>query len=392
MKSKVQIPQDIAQALTFVTEGKLFALQQWVAEGKRVQAGDFNDHRFCCLHRACERGFHSIVEVLLKVDGWSQEEKDSALTGAMHASRLDLVELLLAHGARVTAIDFEDLCRTLNIELMTRFLEAGVDPAADNAFARALDEFKARPLLRFYRDQVEKYPSLKGQISLALAEAVREKKTRWAALLVWAGADPFMTVPDELYGDWDFGEYGGRVAAEIACHSGEPDLVKVLKLRPDPQTRQELLSRVLWNPSAEIVRHLIKKVPASELNLGSRQSCKAVEDIVERRPWSFGYPSMSHTQQDDAVADCLEILLDAGARWNPDPGRLGSVRRDLIRNSSRYVVRILRLLLYVPGAADRALVAELCRTPVIQRKIYEGDRVLGKEIDELLAETRAGQR
>lgn len=392
MKSKVQVPQDIEQALTLVTEGKLFALQQWVAEGKRVRTDDLTDSRFCCLHRACERGFHSIVEVLLKVDAWAQEEKDSALTGAMRASRLDLVELLLVHGARVTAIDFEDLCRTMNVDLMARFLDAGVNPAAGNAFARALDDLKARPLLRFHRNHVEKYPSLKGQISLALACAVREKKTRWAALLVWAGADPFMTVPDELYGDWDFGEYDGRVAAEIACHSGEPDLVKVLKLRPDPETLQELLSRVLWRPSAEIVRHLIKKVPASDLNLGSRQSCKTVEDIVERRPWNFGYSGMSQTQQDDAVADCLEILLDAGARWNPDPESLGSVRRDLVRNSSRYIVRILRLLLYVPGAADHALIAELCRTPVIQRKIYESDRVLGKEIDELIAKMSARQR
>ncbi len=99
---------------------------------------------------------------------------------------------------------------------------------------------------------------------------------------------------------------------------------------------------------------------------------------------------MSQTQQDDAVGDCLEILLDAGARWNPDPERLGSSRRDLIRNSSRYVVRIIRLLLYVPGAADRALIAELCRTPVVLRKIYESDKVLGKEIDELIDEVRAG--
>ncbi len=390
MRIKVQIPSDIAQALALVREGRLFALQHWIAEGKRVRADEFNDGRYCCLHHACERGFHSIVEVLLKAGGWSQDEKDTALTGAMHASRLDLAELLLAHGAQVTAIDFEDLCRTMNVELMTRFLEAGVDPAAGNAFARALDDAKARPLLRFYRDSVGKYPSLKGQISLALAQAVQEKKTRWAALLAWAGADPFMTVPDELYGEWEFGEYGGRVAAEMACCSGEPELVKVLKLRPDPETLQELLSRVLWHPSPEIVRILIKKVPASDLNLGARQSCKAVEAFVERRAWSFGYPNMSQTQQDDAVGDCLEILLDAGARWNPDPERLGSSRRDLIRNSSRYVVRIIRLLLYVPGAADRALIAELCRTPVVLRKIYESDKVLGKEIDELIDEVRAG--
>lgn len=69
VKSKVQVPQDISQALTPVTEGKLFELQRWIAEGKRVRADHFNDGGFCCLHRACERRFHRIVEVLLKVDG-----------------------------------------------------------------------------------------------------------------------------------------------------------------------------------------------------------------------------------------------------------------------------------------------------------------------------------
>lgn len=196
-----------------------------------------------------------------------------------------------------------------------------------------------------------------------------------------------MPVPDRIYGNWDFGDYGGWSAAEVACYSGEPDLVKVLKLRPDPETLQELLYRVTWHPSVEVMKELIRRVPRADLNAGERNSCKAVEKIVDRRPDLFGFRGMTAQQEDESLAGCLEVLLDAGARWNPDVEQIGSARRDFVRNSPGYVVRVLRLLLYVPGAADRAAIAELCRTPVIRRKIYEGDRVLANELDELLAET-----
>lgn len=97
---------------------------------------------------------------------------------------------------------------------------------------------------------------------------------------------------------------------------------------------------------------------------------------------------MTQTQESEAAADCLEVLLDAGARWNPEFKSLDSVRRDLLRNSPRFIVRVIRLLLYVPGAADHATIAELCRTPVIARKIYEGDRALAEELDALRADLK----
>lgn len=382
VRSKVQIPEDINHALALVAAGKLFELQQWIADGNRLRTDELEDRRFCCLYQACERGFHSMVDVLLKAGGWSQEEKDDSLNHAMHEHRMDLVELLLAHGAQTAAIDFQDVCRTVNLELMERFLRAGVDPAAGNAFARALDDIKARPLLKFYRDRVAEFPALKGQMALALTCAVREKKTRWAALLAWAGADPFMRVPHSLYEGWDLGDYGGWTAAEAACFSGEPDLVKALKLRPDPETLQELLYRVTWHPSVEVMKMLIRGVAPEALNSAERRSCKAVEKIIDHRP-DFGFRRMTAEQEGDALAACLEVLLDAGARWNPDFKEIGSVRRDFVRNSPRYIVRVLRLLLYVPGAADRATIIELCRTPIIRRKIYEGDRTLADELDEL---------
>jgi hypothetical protein len=192
-----------------------------------------------------------------------------------------------------------------------------------------------------------------------------------------------MPVPGSLYEDWDFGEYGGWTAAELACSSGDAELVKALKLRPDSEMLQELLYRVTWNPSTDVLKILIRGLAAEDLNCGKRHSCKAVEKLVDRHP-SFGFRQMTAEQEDEALATCLELLLDAGARWNPDPSQIGSIRRDFVRHSSRYIVRVLRLLLYVPGAADRALIGELCRTPVIRRKIYEGDRVLADELDDLI--------
>jgi hypothetical protein len=327
MRSKTNVPADVREALTLVDRGILRQLEHWIHSGRQVRSDSSSDWRYCCLRRACERGFHSVVEVLLGSVEWAQQEKDDALNFSMRERRLDLVELLLAHGARPQAIDFDDVCRTMDLPTMERFLKAGVDPSAGNAFARALCEFKARPLLRFYKSSVREYPSLERQMALALACAAREKNVRWAALLRWAGADPLMKVPCQVHDDWDFDEYGGTTATEIACFSGDASLVKALKLRIGPELLQELLKRVTWHPSVDVLKELLRAATIKDLNAGERRSCEAVEAMVERRPFDFSYRGTSKEQEENAMVDCLEVLLDAGARWNPAPERIGSIRK-----------------------------------------------------------------
>ena len=59
----------------------------------------------------------------------------------------------------------------------------------DNAFAKILDETKAKPLLRFFKDHRAQFPGLEDQIAMALIQAIQRKNVRWSALLLWAGAE-----------------------------------------------------------------------------------------------------------------------------------------------------------------------------------------------------------
>jgi len=379
MPRRPPIPEDIKEMIALITRGKLFELRDLLVKGRRVRCPELGHEAAHCLLLACEIGFHSLVEVLLTTAEWEQMDKDHALTKALQHKRLDLVELLLTNGADPKSADFADVCTTVNVKLMERFLKAGCDPEAKNAFARGLDETKARPLLRFLRSHGSARPGLRKQASLALACAAEEQKVRWAAMLVWAGADPLMKVPNSLYDDWDFSEDDGDTAAEIACRSGNAELVKVLKLKPSGEEARWLLSIAVIRLSPEVLAELLRVVPKNLINSGDSPSCAAIEDFFAREPRSLwgNYPDSERTARS---MECLEMLLEAGAQWRPDPDGIKRMRRDFLKTSPRYAVRVIRLLLYVPHAVDRNVVLEFCDDPRIRRLIDDGDRRLGKEM------------
>lgn len=332
------------------------------------------------LFRAVKSGFHSMVEILLKATRWPQESLGGSVKRAMAMHRIDLVRLLCEHGATAGFLDFEDVCRTVHLPHMEEFLRAGADPEKDNAFARALNEIKARPLLRFYRSLKDEFPALHRQASLALAEAVKEKKARWVALLKWAGADPFMEVPGDLYQDWAFDEGCGRVAAEAACWSGDIGILKALNLKPTISQARRLLERAAFFPSLEVMKELLRHLPTDKLNDEERNSCPAVEELVGRSFFTW-YSRFESEERDRQTLAALECLLDAGGRWNPEQDKIDGIRRTLLKHPSRYIVCIVRLLLFTPGAADPLLLVELCRTSSIRQKIMQCDKFLLKDLD-----------
>lgn len=99
----------------------------------RISGND--QEKFCPLFQAVEQGFHSMVTVLLEGDQWVQDDLDRAVERAMENQRVDLADLLLERGASPTALDFCDVCRTMDLDLMERYLRMGCDPAFENTFA-----------------------------------------------------------------------------------------------------------------------------------------------------------------------------------------------------------------------------------------------------------------
>lgn len=366
-----------------IRHGKLFALQDWIKAGKRIHCSEICDDRARVLCIAVKTGFHSILEELLKAGGWETNELTQALGWSLDSRRSDLADLLIAQGAKISKLDFEAVCQTLNFSLMERFLREGGDPSKDNAFGRALRDMKACPLLRFYKSFRADFPSLDDQAALALYDAVENEQVGWTALLAWAGADPFRPIPWNFEDAFPVDPESYTCAATQAAWRCNSEIIKVLKLRPNVAQATKLLSDAIFRGNIELVRTLLKQVPPEQINNTPQGSCEALENAVSHWAHRDVWSNTRTVKGENENLQCMQLLLDRGARWNPAPGDISNVRRNLREHDARYIVQVLRMLLYTPGTADQAKVLHLCDTETFFRKIAEADPPLLQEIKTL---------
>jgi hypothetical protein len=76
-------------------------------------------------------------------------------------------------------------------------------------------------------------------------------------------------------------------------------------------------------------------------------------------------------------------MLNAGAHWNPPPEDLRSARRNLMGHNPRYIVQLLRLLLYTPNSANLESLLQLCHSQTLKAKIATVDAPLIQELHTL---------
>jgi hypothetical protein len=304
---------------------------------------------------------------------------------ARDRSRYDISELLERFGARGKELDFLTACEKLDFATAERLLRSGFDPNTENDFARALSEVKAKPLIGFYRNHRAEFPVLDGQAAIALRIAVGRNEIRWAALLVWAGADPFRLAPDnfeELF-PFDSEKCDWATAASDAVWRRDPKLLKVLRLNPTAEQAVALLDATSYNHNVELFKQLLTVIPQEKLNHTKRDSCEALERLVGSRPAENIFTRNPNEQANTEKLQCIELLLDAGARWNPPGEGLKSDRRSLLRHDAKHIVLVIRLLLYTPKAAAASRVLELCRSQSVIGKIALADAALVTELKQL---------
>jgi hypothetical protein len=106
MSKREKLPDDLKELCSLCRAGKLFAVQQWIRDGRpyRMPPGNFATSP---IRTAIESGFHSLVEVLLQEGAINQEEKNDALVRAIDNRNFDLVELLAQYGADPRTVDFD---------------------------------------------------------------------------------------------------------------------------------------------------------------------------------------------------------------------------------------------------------------------------------------------
>lgn len=355
------IPDELREFIALCRAGKLFAVRDWIAAGKlfRTPPGNFATWP---LRAAVDTGFHSVVEVLLQA-GVDQAEKDYSLSQAISARRLDLVELLVQYGANTQPIGFDEVICSSHPAIIRWFVERDMDMESGWPIARAFED-RHREFLGIYMGLRDIVRSARMQAAMALRVHAREGNLKWVSLLLWAGADPRLQVPDlqskspeKLLG----------TALEEAVINGHEEIVRKIGIDHSRDDPSSLLAQCFLCASPSIVRMLIDA--GADFNKGDGEM-NPMQALVTAFESSIdgSFP----TSGPEPVLKSIEIAARAGGRWRPsDPYRFRCLRTALARSTSYSWIDWLTRLIDC-GAIERPVFAKLMQNPRMKQLLLPG--------------------
>lgn len=333
MPGRVPLPDDIKDLIALVKAGKLFAIQKWIADGKRTVSP--RPYWTTPLREAVKTGFHSMIEVLVAAEV-DQHEKDYLLRRAAWCGNLELIELFAQHGANLHAAGFEHVCRTGDANVMRYFLDRGIDAVTGQPFARALCH-PSKPMLRIYFEYRKRIPKLRRQLNLALRYHARKGNLGWVCLLMWAGGNPRLRLPDI---GKDSVPHLNSTALEEAFVAGHTDILNKIGIDPAKDNLGRLLNDACLLGRAE----MIEKLVAMGANLhGDGKSYSPMDRTISRLLWQME-PDHGH-RSEFKVLDALRLVYrvaDLGGRWTPDGSDIACLRREMWHFDAVMVAKIIR--------------------------------------------------
>jgi hypothetical protein len=326
--------------------GRLYEIERWIASGKSIQP-PLPSRKLpkTPLQVAIQTGFHSLVELLVRNEA-SQEVKNRALSEAVSTKRLDLVQLLVEHGAAIRAVPLLDAVRTSKLEIMRYFLESGADAITDHPFENAFREevwISWQAFTRYKKTHPELATELQKQADCALRYFASEGNLKWVRLLMVAGANPRSSGP--VSSDDDDPECY-TTALKEACKTGNLDLLKKLKPDPAKDNLTELLQGLFLSASTDVIRYLVK------LGANPNDLPNGGSSILDLNLRHLDLHAQRDEMRRDLIPkylighglDCIQVLVECGALWRPEERHeLSAIRRMLVKFDPEVTVTILKL-------------------------------------------------
>ena len=177
---------EIKPLIELCKAGRLFEVQEWISAGKPVNLPppEKGTRRKSPLEVSIGRGFHSMVQVLLEGGADIEDPRYSPLTDAILEKRLDLVKLLIKHGADINSVDMGYVFETWDPKIMNWFIEQGADVETGQPLAYALCS-KIRTALGVFKRYKKRFASFQEQANIALRFHCKEGNFKWISLLVF---------------------------------------------------------------------------------------------------------------------------------------------------------------------------------------------------------------
>jgi hypothetical protein len=366
---------EIRELVALCKAGKLFQIQQWIADGKRINPPRFErkgPRPENPLTVAIDRGFHSLAEVLLKAGAEIDTDLWNGPMGkALQMRRFDLVQLLVEHGYDATSINMSAVFHTWDPEIVEFFIDRGADVETDGPLAEALRQ-RIRSGLRVFKRYQERFPHFQKQIDSALRYHCQEGNAKWVSLLLWAGADPYSRGGTH-YQDDDDDDDGGLSALGFAALYERFDLFKIrgMRLKPDhPELTRVLKYAADHAEGLPLARRLIQAGvnPNDQANGG----CSAIQSILQMMSFSVSFDSWGDFQRHRGDIDSqraregikgIHFLVKHGARWHPKVrAEISDARRSLVKLIPDYTLELVWIMARHKACTKESLI-ELVRTP-----------------------------
>lgn len=334
MPRRDPLPDDLKELLTLCRAGKLFAVQKWIHAVKRYRSppGNFSTTPF---QATVEMGFHSLIEVFLRA-GIGQDEMDRGLRRVVSDSRLDLVELFVEYGADLTNVSTDIVIETRDMAILRWFIDRGLDLETGFPIAEMFRNMH-REFLGLYLNIADRIPSARMQAAMALCHHAREGNMKWVCLLLWAGADPRMRVPDLDYIPYE----GYRTTAVLeAVRNERIEIVRKFKIDPTRDDASALLARCWGHSNPDLVELLLDAGADPNANVGGETPMLALLQNFES-----SLESDSWRRTPEKALRCIELAAARGGRWNPtEPHEFRGLRTALGRAPRYRAIRLLNQL------------------------------------------------
>ncbi|MAS93128.1 MAG: hypothetical protein CMO55_08020 [Verrucomicrobiales bacterium] len=356
--------------------GMLYEAEEWLTTGHVATRPEGSDD--CPLRTATRMGFHSLVKLLLDY-GCTGDQKLDSLAVAAYAGNLDICKLLVEANAPVGELYHEHLDDVIRRPLIEYLLDHGLDLTQRNGLAHLFVNCRVKPLLGIFLRYRDQFPEWENQAAMALCEFVHRRDKKWVSLMIWAGADPFLPVPDlSEITDESEEDIWKHTAAELAAWLEDPDLLKLLRINPTAEQATRLLFSAWSRPTRSLVEPLI--AAGADVNGYSEEEGsllhKALHSFAVRG--DYWRPRTSPEEE----VELISMLIRKGAKWRL-PKRIREadwLRRRMYAQDGPFVVEVIRLL-HAGECCETAFLKDFVNKPKMRDWIRTFDPKLYGELD-----------
>ena len=382
--------EEIKRLNELCKDGRLFDVQDWIQSGKPInpRQPEKRNRRRSPLEIAIDNGFHSLVQILLEAGAIIADDRYNALEQAVIKRRLDIVTMLVEHGADVNSVAMYNVFETWDPKIMDYFIEHGADMETDYPLAEALC-MRIRTGLGIIKRHKHRFPSFQEQSNIALRYHCKKGDLKWVSLMLWAGADPYAKGfdIDEIGHDPDKEK---MCALEYAALYDHLDIFKLKQIKLDPKhpVAQSLLDYACFSSESNILVSLLDKGfdPQEQQDQGTH--------LIQRCLWTMigfwdtpsrGYGPMrdfdSHRAREKMKM--IHLLARHGARWEPlEKGIIKDARAVLLKMKPDYTVEFIWIMVQYK-ASNRECIEELIRTPSIKSVLFDYQEKIKELLDAL---------